>query len=343
MAVVAFTAFDRDVQTAERFTLSGNAVSVYNVAGAVRVERGPGTAVVVEVSRGGADAARLQVVERTIDGRSALCVVYPDERIIYRPAGENFRWGSSSSNSTSYSCAADGSRSRRITVASRGDGVEAWADLRILVPQGRDVRVDHMVGLVEVRDVDATLSLDVASARVSSLGTAGKLDVDAGSGGVTVERHRGDLSIDVGSGAISVADVDATSVGLDTGSGSVTGRAVRADELLIDTGSGGVELTGTTARRTRVESGSGTVRVELLAPVETLDIETGSGGVTVRFPQAINASLSVSTGSGGINTDFPVRVDRATRNSLRGTIGNGGGSVRIETGSGGVRLMRSGQ
>jgi len=160
---------------------------------------------------------------------------------------------------------------------------------------------------------------------------------------VTVERHRGDLSIDVGSGGISVADVDATSVGIDTGSGSVTGRAIRADELLIDTGSGRVELNGTTARRTRVESGSGTVRVELLAPVETLDIATGSGGVTVRIPQALNASLSVSTGSGGIDTDFPVRVDRATRNSLRGTIGNGGGSVRIETGSGGVRLMRSSQ
>ncbi|HEU5049461.1 MAG TPA: hypothetical protein VFU00_03995, partial [Gemmatimonadales bacterium] len=46
-------------QQASRHTLSGNAVALYNIAGTVRVDPGSGGAVTAEVTRHGADAARL--------------------------------------------------------------------------------------------------------------------------------------------------------------------------------------------------------------------------------------------------------------------------------------------
>ncbi|MDP9348031.1 MAG: hypothetical protein M3P24_02655, partial [Gemmatimonadota bacterium] len=48
-------------QRAERYALRGERAAVYNLAGEVRVEAGSGVEVVVEVTRGGADAERLRV------------------------------------------------------------------------------------------------------------------------------------------------------------------------------------------------------------------------------------------------------------------------------------------
>ena len=54
-------------QQAERYTLDGDDIAIYNLAGALTVEPGTG-GVTVEVTRGGADAARLRV-ERGRAGR----------------------------------------------------------------------------------------------------------------------------------------------------------------------------------------------------------------------------------------------------------------------------------
>jgi uncharacterized protein with beta-barrel porin domain len=54
------------------------------------------------------------------------------------------------------------------------------------------------------------------------------------------------------------------------------------------------------------------------------------------------ATLDIETGSGGITTDFPIQTNRVERNRLRGTIGNGDAEIRVETGSGAVRIRRGG-
>jgi hypothetical protein len=333
-------------QQGERFTLDGNQVAVYNVAGAVRVEAGTGNAVVVEVTRGGADASRLRMEQRTVRGRTALCIVYPDERILYRPQNGS-RYGSSTSTSSGDPCREDSGPGgwfggRRIEVSTRGDGVEAWADIRILVPTGRDVAVRNLVGTVNVDGVEATLSVDVGSARVTTHATRGALSLDTGSGSVTVDGHRGDLAVDVGSGSIDATNVNGSAVNLETGSGSVDGSNITADELLIDTGSGGVTVAGVSLRRLRIDTGSGTVRAALTSSAEDIDIDTGSGGVTLTLPSNFGAALDISTGSGGIDSDFPVQSSRSNRNSLRGTVGDGRGRVTVGTGSGGVHLRRTG-
>jgi DUF4097 and DUF4098 domain-containing protein YvlB len=327
-------------QTAERFTLSGNSVAVYNIAGEVTVARGTGNAVVVEVSRGGAEASQLRMVERTVNGRPALCVVYPSERILYRRDGQNRRNTTTHTNSGD-PCAESRTSwlRRRVEVGTSGSGVEAWADLRILVPQGRDVHVDQLVGRVDVDGVDAALNVDVASAPVTTTNTSGELAIDAGSGRVNVTTHRGALSVDVGSGAITIDDVETQDLTLDTGSGTITGTRVVADQLLVDTGSGNVDLSAASVRSGRIHTGSGRVRLSVTS-IDNLDVDTGSGSVTLSVANELNARLAISTGSGGISTDFPVQVNRTSRNSLRGTVGSGGGTIRINTGSGAVRLVR---
>jgi hypothetical protein len=81
------------------------------------------------------------------------------------------------------------------------------------------------------------------------------------------------------------------------------------------------------------------VEVELLDDVEDLMIDTGSGGVTVRVPANLGAEVEVDTGSGGIDVDVPLEVREVRRNYMRGILGDGQGTIVIDTGSGGVRLI----
>ncbi|NNM33107.1 MAG: hypothetical protein HKO53_08575, partial [Gemmatimonadetes bacterium] len=67
----------RPVLGQDRMVLSGDRVAVYNLAGKVDVVRGTGSDVVVEVTRGGSDADRLEIEVGEVRGREALRVIYP--------------------------------------------------------------------------------------------------------------------------------------------------------------------------------------------------------------------------------------------------------------------------
>src|SRR5688572_4718655 len=86
---IAFTiaAVPLAAQNVERFSLTGERVVVSNLVGEVRVERGNGNAVVVELTRMGADADRLTVKTGDVEGWRSLTVVFPDDRIIYPKLG----------------------------------------------------------------------------------------------------------------------------------------------------------------------------------------------------------------------------------------------------------------
>jgi lia operon protein LiaG len=328
-------------QRVERFTLRGNRAAVYNIAGKVTIEAGTGADVVVEVTRAGKDADRLKMEERTIEGRSALCVIYPDERIIYRDRQTRANSNWSTNTSSDGECQGGGRRflgGRRIEVRSQGDGVEAWADIRVLVPAGRDVRVWEVVGNVDAANVDGTLDIDVAAATVSTRGTRGQLIVDAGSGNVSVGGHRGNVSVDVGSGNVVLSDVESKSISVDAGSGRLSGTNVTADDLSLDTGSGTVSFSGITAKRVMIDTGSGAADLGFVTNVETLDVDTGSGSVTLAMPANFSAEINISTGSGGVQSDFPVSNRRGDRNELRGTVGGGRGRVCGSSGVGDERL-----
>jgi DUF4097 and DUF4098 domain-containing protein YvlB len=95
------------------------------------------------------------------------------------------------------------------------------------------------------------------------------------------------------------------------------------------------------ASRVDVDAGSGATEIELLSTVESLKVDAGSGGVTVRLPATLSAEVDLETGSGGIDTDFAVQMTRFERRHVVGKIGDGRGRIRIESGSGRVRLVKS--
>lgn len=322
-----------------RFTLSGERVAIYNLAGTVVVEPGSGNAVTVIARVGGADAKELRFEEGPIENMTTLRVVYPGDRIVYRAPGfeGNSQVGVSDDGRFNTS---ESWRRRKVTISSRGRGTEAWADLRIQVPRGQRIDVNLAVGTMSATNVDGRVSLDAGSADITVSGAKGALSVDVGSGNVSLNGASGDVSIDTGSGDVGLRQVAADMLSVDTGSGNVTGTDLSAMSVNVDTGSGNVELSAVRSPQVSIDTGSGDVILDLTAPVTQLGIDTGSGNVTVRAPANLNATVSLETSSGDLETDFPLQVRRTGSDELRGKIGSGEGTITVETGSGDVKLLR---
>jgi DUF4097 and DUF4098 domain-containing protein YvlB len=330
-------------QQVERFTLDGRTAAVYNLVGRMKVERGEGDRVVIEVTRAGADAGRLSIETGDVRGRSALRVRYPEDVILYDQSNNRGRSTFSVNEDGTFGDNDRGDRGdrRHVEVRSYGSGLDAHADLRVLMPKGTSLFVRNGVGETTIDNVDGTLDVGSSAGHVSASHLRGAVTIHNGSGGSDLNDVTGDVTLESGSGGGSLDGIRGGTLHIEVGSGSLRGRTIEMREIVAEVGSGGVRLAGVKTQKLHLETGSGGSDVELLTPVDDVTIEAGSGGVTLRLPPALNATLDIETGSGGIDTDFEVKVSRMERHALRGTVGDGRGRIRIESGSGNVRLLRS--
>lgn len=328
---------------ADHRTLSGDRVSIYDLAGHVRVQAATGSQVTVDITRGGRDASKLRVESGDVRGWNALRVIYPSDRIVYPDMGSRGRTQLRVNSDGTFDDDhdwRDGDRDR-VEIRSSGDGLDAHADLTIGVPKGQRIAVHLGVGAATVTNVDGDLRISVAAATVSAEHTRGRLSLDAGSGSVSVTDAQGEVKLDTGSGEVTIDGVHGETLDIDTGSGGVHGHDIDSRMLKVDVGSGGVVLDRLSSPRVAVDAGSGRTELSFTQVVQDLSVDAGSGGVTVRLPAAQGADVDIETGSGGIDSDFAVQTTRLSRDRLRGQIGDGKGRIKIESGSGGIRLIKN--
>jgi len=336
---VAALASPPQAATAERHNLGAGNVEIWNVAGSARLVPASGNDVIVTVTRGGRDGEKLRIATGDLRGRSTLRVIYPGSRVVY-PA-----LGSGTNSSTRISD--DGTfgldwktlfGGREVRVSGRGSGIEAWVDLEIAVPVGTDLKLHVLAGEMAAAGVDGRFLLDGGASAVRAKGVKGELIVDTGSGDVEVDTGRGALSVDTGSGSVMVLNQVGGRLHVDTGSGEVRVADCKVDGVLVDTGSGDVTMRGITSPDVNVDTGSGSVLLELATSSDDVLVDTGSGSVTVGVPRDYSARFTVETGSGDIDIDVPHTSSQHSRDEARGRIGDGRGQIRIDTGSGSVRI-----
>ncbi len=276
----------------------------------------------------------------------------------------------------------DGTRAVRISTKGEKPGLEAYADLKILVPAKGDVLIYSGIGDISARNIEANLLLNTAIGHISAEKIQGKLAIDTiispikindiraesvnikqSMGETSVENMQGALKIDKQMGNISVENVqgaleigmhtDASgnvavvkkiqgAVTINTNASKIEANDIRSDHINMKTNKGNISLSETRASQVDLKTGNGNVNVDLTSNMVQLAINSGSGNVTVRTTDKLGAKLDLETATGGIKVEFPVSAKMQDKNHLRGTVGNGRGKIKIKTESGNIQLLPRG-
>lgn len=161
------------------------------------------------------------------------------------------------------------------------------------------------------------------------------LSATSGSGNIAIEGVGTDATLETGSGNIHATGLR-ESFKADTGSGNIYAEQIGNGDVKAETGSGNIELRNLNGAL-RAHTGSGNIKASG-KPAGPWKMETGSGDVEIWTGNSA-FTLDAGCGSGSIESDREITSGRtADRHHLSGKVSGGGPAVRIETGSGSIRV-----
>jgi DUF4097 and DUF4098 domain-containing protein YvlB len=212
-----------------------------------------------------------------------------------------------------------------VEVEVRGNPHRARNDLEVRVPAGSDVEVDSFASAISVEGVKGRVLAETVNGSIGVGSGAAEVRVEAVNGDVTVTAPHGRVHAEAVNGDVTVTD----------GRGELEASAV----------TGTLKVVGGAFERAQLEVVSGSLEFSSdLAPRASLDVQSVSGEVVLRFPAGVNAEFSVSTFSGEIENELGPPATKKGRFSpqrtLNFTAGSGGASVTVQTVSGGVQILK---
>jgi hypothetical protein len=161
------------------------------------------------------------------------------------------------------------------------------------------------------------------------------LDASSGSGNVDDDGVGENAKLSTGSGNIHATGLKGAFT-VNTGSGDIVAQQSGSGDVKAQTGSGNIELKDLHGGL-RAGTGSGDIKISG-SPEGEWKLETGSGNIEF-WPGNSGMTLDASTGSGTVHTDHEMTVQGSfDHHHITGKINGGGPTVRIQTGSGDVRI-----
>jgi hypothetical protein len=161
------------------------------------------------------------------------------------------------------------------------------------------------------------------------------LEAGSGSGDIDDQGVGVNARLNTGSGTIHATGLH-EGFAVETGSGDIFAEQTGSGDVKAQTGSGTIELKNLSGGL-QARTGSGDIRLTG-QPKADWRVSTGSGTVEIS-PERAAFTLEASTGSGDIRTDHDMVVQGSfERHHITGKINGGGPLVRVETGSGDIRV-----
>jgi hypothetical protein len=161
------------------------------------------------------------------------------------------------------------------------------------------------------------------------------LAVSNGSGDVTVDGVGANAKLETGSGLIHATGLHG-GFSAETGSGNIYAEQIGDGDVKAETGSGSIDLHNINGAL-HAHTGSGSIKAAG-KPAGPWKLETGSGSVEI-WTGGAAFTLDAECGSGSIRSDVPMSNESSTsKHHLAGKVNGGGPLVRIETGSGSIRI-----
>jgi DUF4097 and DUF4098 domain-containing protein YvlB len=188
----------------------------------------------------------------------------------------------------------------------------------IVVPSDSDVIASTGSGSISVNDIAARVEVGSGSGRLRLANIDGFVEASTGSGSIRAEEVAGGFKSSSGSGSVYLSQ---------TAPGDVS----------VSTGSGSIELTGIVGSL-KADAGSGRIRVDGRQEGDW-EIDSGSGSIRVGLPEDAAFQLDAESNSGSIVVDHPLMVEgKISKRHIRGEVRGGGPLLKIDTGSGRIRV-----
>jgi len=176
---------------------------------------------------------------------------------------------------------------------------------------------------------DVSISYEIEAPADTALNAA------TGSGNITDTGVGQDAKLSTGSGNITATGIDG-GFKAQSGSGNIAIDGTGQGDAKAQTGSGTIDLKGVHGAL-KAQTGSGTIKASG-TPSSPWKLQTGSGSIELSTANA-PMNLDATTGSGKISTDQPTAMQTAEdHHHFRAQLNGGGPEVRVETGSGSIRI-----
>ncbi|MGH9443776.1 MAG: DUF4097 family beta strand repeat-containing protein [Thermoanaerobaculia bacterium] len=232
-----------------------------------------------------------------------------------------------------------GPGSVRVTAKNRRRGWFEHGNGRVRVtvevPFQTAVEIHTAGGSIDVRDLRAPATLRTSGGALSAEGLAGDLDAETSGGSIALRDIRGSGRVRTSGGGIEAIKIEGS---LDAGSsgGSVEVQQISGD-LRAHSSGGPIRITEAGGRIDADTSGGGIRASFARGNSKGGHLESSGGGITVSVDPA--ARLSIDADGDSVDTDLPLEVRGSfSHGSLHGRLNGGGGSLRVETSGGSVRI-----
>jgi DUF4097 and DUF4098 domain-containing protein YvlB len=164
---------------------------------------------------------------------------------------------------------------------------------------------------------DAKINAATASGNITDTGVGDGAKLATASGNIVASGLEGGFTIQTGSGNIGIDSAGQGDAKAQTGSGNIDLKGV-SGALQAQTGSGRIKAAGTPSSPWKLQAGSGNIELVTGSAPMDLDASTGSGSISTNPPRAMQSSED--------------------HHHLRMQLNGGGPEVRVETGSGDIRV-----
>jgi len=185
-----------------------------------------------------------------------------------------------------------------------------------------------------IRNAGFGVALDVVTPRRTNL------ELDTSDGSIHIRNIQGAMSVTTSDGDIDAGNTQGDMV-LRTSDGSIRLNRVRADHLQARTSDGSVRGENIATANLNGHTSDGSIYIALDAdgPVAPqIEMTTSDGGITLTTPPGLSATIDASASDGSIHTELPLTIQGRVGKSLRGTIGNGAGYIRLRTSDGSITI-----
>ena len=213
----------------------------------------------------------------------------------------------------------------RVTSPGRAGG-PTIIDYRITVPTGMQLELTGLYTSITVTGSDGPIRANTVNGDITLNGGVGQVSGVSVMGNVLVTGARGTIEASTVSGHVRVRDAEGR-IDAEAISGSVVIERARADHVSATTVSGPVYYDGAIAGGGRYLFGS------------------HSGTLTVSVPAALNASVTVAQLAGPFTSSIAAlsQTPRTPGRRQTFTVGSGSAMLELETFSGAIRVVRTGE